>query len=99
MKIETKYNIGDRVWVVYEGSYYDNTTGKRQNSGEVNVYDTTIAGIIFSENGLVYYLDEGDDEQREDEIIPFDDKKKLLENIEKLMEEIHKRENGNLQSS
>ena len=28
MKIETKYNIGDRVWVVYE------------NQGEVCVYDT-----------------------------------------------------------
>ena len=54
MKIETKYNIGDKVWIIYEGAFYNSSTGERQNSCEVNVYTDTITEFTFYENGLVY---------------------------------------------
>lgn len=81
MKIETKYNIGDRVWVVYE------------NQGEVCVYDTEITDIFIDKDGINYYGKEGTD-YLEDLLIPYNKKDKLLERILSIMNEIHEREKG-----
>ena len=81
MKIETKYNIGDRVWVVYE------------NQGEVCVYDTEITDIFIDKNGINYYGKEGTD-YLEDLLISYNEKDKLLERILSIMNEIHEREKG-----
>ena len=41
MKVETEYNIGDKVWVVYECN------------GEVNVYSDIIDSIMVTEEGII----------------------------------------------
>lgn len=92
MKIETKYNIGDKVWIVYEGDFYNSSTGERQNSCEVSVYTDTIMEVTFYENGLVYNFENCPDELKEDEIILYDDKIALLDKIEELMNKINERE-------
>lgn len=92
MKIETKYNIGDKVWIVYEGDFYNSYTGKMQNSCEVSIYTDTIMEVTFYENGLVYNFENYPDELKEDEIILYDEKDKLLQKIEELMNKINERE-------
>ena len=79
MKIETKYNIGDRVWIVYE------------SQGEVCVYDTEILEIGYDKDGINYYTKECNDYE-EDFLIPYNKKEELLKRIETLMNEIHLRE-------
>ena len=45
MKIETKYEIGDHIWVVYK------------HEGEVYVYDDQIVNIVINEDKeLIYSL-------------------------------------------
>lgn len=79
MNIKTKYNIGDRVWIVYE------------SDGEVSVYDTTIKEACFNDEGL-YYMTEEYNDYKEERIIPYNEKEKLLERIETIMNDIHRRE-------
>ena len=81
MKIETKYNIGDRVWIAYE------------DRGEVSVYDTTIDSISYEKEGLCYYTKECND-YLEEQIIPYENKSELLSRIEEIMNQIHEREKG-----
>ena len=86
MKIETKYNIGDKVWIVYEPEI--NST----KSGEISIYTDTIAEIIFYKNEIVYDFDLYPDELKESEIILYDEKDKLLAKIEELTNKIEERE-------
>ena len=95
MEIKTKYNIGDRVWVVYEPTYRKN--GSHQFTGEVAVYDTYIESISIEKDGIMYFTEEMD--YKEEDLVLYEDKDKLLERIETIMKEIHDRENGNLQST
>lgn len=66
MKIETKFNIGDRVWIVDE------------NNGEVCVYSDYVSSIIISEEkGCIkveYWLKYSDcDSFVESAVIPYED--------------------------
>ena len=79
MKIETKYEIGDRIWIIYE------------SRGEVCVYDDYISYITY-DNGLSYITKQSYEEVNEDDIILYNDTEKLLKRIEKLMQEIHEKE-------
>ena len=79
MEIKTKYNIGDRVWIVYE------------DRGEVSVYDTCIDSIGYDKDGICYFTKELND-YPEKILIPYEEKDRLLERIEQVMNEIHKRE-------
>lgn len=95
MDIKTRYNIGDRVWIVYE-----NTTRDINNNlvltGEVSLYDTTISEISIVKDGFEYYCDEGEYEGIEEkDIILYEDRKKLLATIYELMDKIHRREENN----
>lgn len=92
MKIETKYNIGDKVWIVYEANIYKSDTGEYEPTGEVSIYTDTIMEVTFYENGLVYNFENYPDELKEDEIILYDEKDKLLQKIEELMNKINERE-------
>ena len=60
MQIETKFNIGDRVWVVYEPTI-NNEYHHNELTGEVSVYDTTIDSISYEKEGLCYYTKECND--------------------------------------
>ena len=79
MNIKTKYNIEDRVWIVYE------------SDGEVSLYSTTIKEVCFNDDGLYYMIEEYND-YKEEQIIPYNEKEKLLEKIETIMNEINERE-------
>lgn len=81
MKIETKYNIGDHIWVVYE------------NRGEVCVYDDYIREIIIDKNNNILYFGETcPDEISEDEIIPYECSMALVGEIVKIMQQIREKE-------
>lgn len=76
MEIKTKYNIGDRVWVVYE------------YKKEVHVYSDVIIGFgVEGEKGedIKVYLKNTDVyDYKESDLIDYDDKQKVIEKIEKL---------------
>lgn len=87
MKIETKYNIGDKVWIVYEANTQYGLTG------EVNVYDAEIEGITVDSEGLYYNTQYCDN--KENEIVPYEDKEAIVAKIQEVMNAIHKREEEN----
>ena len=93
MEIKTKYNIGDRVWVVYESVHYNGN--KIIPAGEVAVYDETINSVSVDKDGFMYYLNDGEyTEIQEENVILYNEKDKLLERIETIVKEIHDRENS-----
>lgn len=57
MTIQTKYEIGQRVWIAYE------------NNGEVCVYDDYIDEICVSETGLYYMMKEAGIDRNEEDIV------------------------------
>lgn len=80
MFIQTKYEIGQRVWIVYE------------NRGEVCVYDDYIDEICIGENGLYYMLKEASIDETEANIVLYEDTDKLVEKIKQIMQEIRDKE-------
>ena len=80
MKIQTKYEIGDKVWIVYE------------NRGEACVYDDYIDEIFVNDEGINYMLREAYIDGKEENIIPYEDTDKLVEKIKQIMEDIRKKE-------
>lgn len=80
MTIKTKYNVGQRVWIVYE------------NRGEVSVHDDHISDIIISDGDLIYGTREGYSELKEEEVILYEETDKLADKVIKTMEEIRKSE-------
>lgn len=100
MQIKTKYNIGDRVWIVKEADYYNTETRKRELAGVLEVFDDYIESIQVYNEGVIYVLRQADMlELYEHEVILYDNKEGLVKKIEKVMEIINKRENRNLQST
>ncbi len=81
MNIKTKYEIGQRVWIVYK------------NKGEVCTYCEPIINIAIDENGFYYCTDNSYDEIKEEDIILEDDKDKLFNKIKRFMKEIDEEEN------
>ena len=79
MEIKTKYEIGQKIWIVYK------------NKGEVCMYCEAILDIVIDANGLVYSTEHSFDEVKEEDIILEDDKDKLFEKIKQLMKEIIER--------
>ena len=80
MKIQTKYEIGDRVWIIYE------------NKGEVCVYDDYIDEIFVNDEGINYMLREACIDGKEENIILYEDTDKLVEKIKRIMQEIREKE-------
>lgn len=80
MKIETKFNIGDRVWIVYE------------YKGEVNVYSDEIDSIVIEKGGrlLIWFKDSDAMDVYEEELIEYNDLKKLAEKILEIDNKIRK---------
>ena len=80
MTIQTKYEIGDKVWIVYE------------NRGEACVYDDYIDEICIGENGLYYMVKEACIDRAEEDIVLYEDTDKLVEKIKQTMQEIRDKE-------
>lgn len=83
MNINTKYNLGQKIWIVYK------------NKGEVCMYCEAILDIVVDKNGLVYGTEHSFDEIKEEDIITENDKDKLFERIKQLMKEIDEEEKEN----
>ena len=92
MQIETKYNVGDRVWIVYEPTLY--TDHYQGPAGEITVYSDTIIEISIGEDNIIKYMvnSEGADFINEDNIILYNDTKALVDRIQKLDTRIRERE-------
>lgn len=80
MVIQTKYEIGQRVWIAYE------------NKGEVCVYDDYIDEICIGENGVYYMVKEACIDRAEEDIVLYEDTDKLVEKIKQTMQEIRDKE-------
>lgn len=81
MTIKTKYEIGQKVWIIYE------------NKGEACVYDDYIEEICIGENGLYYMLKEACIDVIENNIVLYEDTDKLVEKIKQIMEKMKTEKN------
>lgn len=82
MEIKTMYEIGERVWVIYE------------YKSEVNVYSDIIESYSISEEGVNVWLKDSDTmEIKEEDLVLYDDLELLAEKIKELDTKIRK-ENG-----
>ena len=79
MEINTKYEIGQHVWHIYE------------NKGEVCVFDDFI-GWITIEDEMYYTLKESTVDVKEEDIILYEDTDTLLKKIIEIMKEIRNKE-------
>lgn len=79
MKLETKYEVGQHIWIIYE------------NRGEVCIYDDYIGWITY-EDELRYATKETYTEVIEEDIILYEDTDKLINRIKELMQEIREKE-------
>ena len=82
MLIQTKYAMGQRIWIVYK------------NKGEVCLYCEAISEIAFNTEKLCYITYSCNEIQEKDVILE-NDKDKLFEAIQKIMKEIDEEEGGN----
>ena len=80
MEIKTKYEIGQRVWIIYE------------NQGEACVYDDYIDEIGVDDKRIYYMLKEACIDREEKDIILYEDTERLVEKIKNIMQEIRKKE-------
>lgn len=80
MTIQTKYEIGQRAWIVYE------------NKGEVCIYDDIIAEIGVDGKRIYYILENACIDIGEEEIVLYEDTDKLVEKIKEIMKDIRKKE-------
>ena len=72
MTINTKYSIGQKVWIVIK-----NTQHK-----EVEIFSDVIDGVIISENNTIkYYLSDICDDVLEENIIDYEDTEELMKKI------------------
>lgn len=77
MDIKTKYNIGDKIWVVYE------------NNGEVYIFSDVIDSYLISEDETIIYVKNSNCvDLKEADVILYDDTEALIEKIIKLDKEI-----------
>lgn len=80
MFIQSKYEIGQRVWVIY------------RHKSEVCVYDDYIIEICVGKDELCYMLRDYCDDVSEENIIPYEETDKLVEKIKQIAEEIKNEE-------
>lgn len=85
MKIESKYNIGDRVWIVDSDYRHE----------MVYVYSDTINTIcIDSNNEIRLWFNNCDDDLPESEVIAYLDSEKLTEKIIALEKSVRVKNNS-----
>ena len=80
MKIETKYEIGDKIWIVYK---------EKQSVGIY--YDFIYEIAVNKDNNIIYYT-KYTEELEENEIILYHEKDKLLQKIEDLLKSEDKKD-------
>ena len=74
MEIKTKYDIGDKVYVVFE----------EINKNKIEVCVGTVQDILIKENTIGYYVDTLFEKITEEELIPINDKEGLAKKIDEV---------------
>lgn len=82
MKLETKFDVGQRVIHIYV------------RNGEIHLFEGIIEDIWYGSIGLVYYLKDIGCDIKESELIDYNDKEGLFKKIEEGLSEIKKSEEG-----
>ncbi len=72
MKIDTKYKIGDEVYLITYAVPH------------IEIFKDTIKEIVISKDNIYYYLDEFFDKATEDALVLVTDEQGLLEKIKEL---------------
>lgn len=80
MKINTKFNIGDHVWII------------KEYKGMVCLYDDIIDYLYIDENGISYFMKEADVESNDADIVLYKDYTNLADKIYSLMKQIRLKE-------
>ncbi len=82
MKIETKFDIGDRIWIVYE------------DRREIHVYSDEIDSMCVERNNKVaIYLKNSDAfDTYEEDVFKYEDTEGLMNKIKELDDKIRKEE-------
>ncbi len=76
MKIETKYSIGEKVYIVF----------KEDTDSFVKIFKDNIQEIVVQKNKILYYAESFCEEFEEDEIVPYSRKDLLVTKINELLE-------------
>lgn len=85
MQIKTKFNIGDRVWIVEEFK------------GIVSAYSDIIESYNISKDGNIPWFKESDAfDVKEEELIAYEDKESLIQKIYKVDKTLIKKEEDNV---
>lgn len=83
MEIVTKYNIGQKVWCVFLNA----------KNKELEVFTDVINEIVVNKEGKIdYFLKDLCDDIKEEDIIPYEEQKRLLEKIIELEKELDRGE-------
>lgn len=77
MMINTKYGIGDMVYVVF----------KETDKSNIEVCVGMVQEIVIKENTIGYYVDTLYEEFKEEELVPINDKEGLAKRIDELSKE------------
>lgn len=83
MKIETKFKVGQEVYLIFRDLVYG--TDKKEDF--VSVYRTKIDSILIAEDSIKYYPDVLCDEFEETSFVDIDDDKSLVKKIGVLLNE------------
>lgn len=75
MQVETKYEIGQAVWIVYE------------KEGEIRIIADKISDVIVNEKGFYYLTQETYTELKEQDVVLYRNMDKLLVKLKEIMEE------------
>ena len=76
MKIETKFYIGQRVYIIF----------KEENDPYVKIFDDVITQIVIEKDKILYYGYKICEEFEEEDIVDIDHVGEVLQKIEKLLE-------------
>ncbi len=80
MDIKTKYNIGDKIWIVYE------------SNGKICILSDIIESYLISEDETIIYLKDSDCvDLKEDDVILYNDAEALMKKIMEIDKQYERR--------
>lgn len=75
MTINTKFGIGDEVYIIYK------------ENGEVKIFKDEIVEILITDTQTLYYVSTSANEYNEKQFIPSDLRENVIDKIDELLKE------------
>ena len=75
MTINTKFGIGDEVYIIYK------------ENGEVKIFKDEIMEILITDTQTLYYVSTSSNEYNEKQFIPSDLRENVIDKIDELLKE------------